>query len=146
PPSMLQGIGEYYGYCVLRAVPTGTHPAAAPDQLSPFHGPKIWWGSEKPLTLLGDGAPNPPDQRWDYFIRQAQSLAYNDYYSVAGCGLCDTYLYDPATLQVSQPIWWANDALYNKIPYDTYNHRSEVQVDGVNSYAPGGLSKELRNN
>src|SRR5438094_153908 len=36
--ALLDSIGVMHGYCVLRAVPAGTHPAAAPDQPSPFQG------------------------------------------------------------------------------------------------------------
>jgi len=143
--ALLDGLGSAFGYCVLRAVPTGTTPPAPPDQQSPFEGPAISWGVDRPYTLGQFGPPNPPDQKWDYLIKHPQSRAYNDYYTAASCGLCDTYLYDPVTLAVSNPIWWANAGLYFKIPYNSVQ-RSTVQVDGVNVYAAGGLTGTLRNN
>jgi hypothetical protein len=144
--TLLNSVSYSHGFCVLRAVPAGTHPAAAPDQLSPFQGPHIGWGRDRSTLLGAGGAPNPADQVWDAYISQAQSRAFDDYLSVGSCGLCDTYLYDPATFKASSVIWWANDALYSTISYDTYNRRSEVQIDGVDAYAPGAIKTDLRNN
>jgi hypothetical protein len=150
---LTQALGSALGYprpyCVMRAVPTGTSPAAPPDQVSPFQGPHVGWGEDRPNTLGVAGSPvNPPGTLWDYGIERAQAKAYNDYYSAGSCGLCDTYLIDPLTLQSTNAIWWANAALYKVVPFDG-GTRSEVRIDGVDVYNPGGLSggaNELKNN
>jgi hypothetical protein len=135
-------------YCVLRAVPAATFPAAAPDQASPFQGPHVAWGRTDPITLGPIGAPNPADQLFDFAINHAQSRGYNDYDSAGSCGLCDSYLFDPVTFKGSNPIWYENAALFANIP-NTPKTRSAVRVDGIDVYNPtsaGWANNALKNN
>jgi hypothetical protein len=134
-------------YCVLRAVPTGSTPAAAPDQPSPFQGPHLGWGSTKSMMLGPAGNPNPGSLISNYFADRAQPGAYNDYYSAGNCGLCETYLFTPGTFGSSQVIWYGNAALYRLVNGDSPT-RSSLQVDGVDAYAPGAIvnPNELVNN
>jgi hypothetical protein len=110
-------------YCTLRAVPTTTTPAAAPDAQSPWHGAEVGWGEVKHYFAdLGVA---------DYFIADAQSGAYNDYYAAASCGLCDTYLFAPGTKAPSNGIWWANSGLYKP---RGFANRMGVRIDGTDAY------------
>jgi hypothetical protein len=138
-------------YCVLRAVPAGTVPAAAPDQQSPFQGPHIGWGEADRDVVGLAGAPNPPDTMYYAYTSRAQPRAFNDYQDAGDCGLCDTQVFDPVSFKESNLIWYSNAALYPFIPWEGPSSRSEVQVDGVNVYAPGdlsgqGLGSTLRDN
>jgi hypothetical protein len=143
---VVAALGYPYPYCVLRAVPT----ASTPADPSPFQGPHVGAGMTKTLTVGADGgAVNPPDTVEDYYIRRAQSAAFNDYDSAGSCGLCDTYLQNPSTGATSNVIWWGNAALYRSLwsaPADT---RSGVRIDGVDSYNPSGAygnGKAFRDN
>ena len=120
-------------FCTLRAIPTGTVPAAPPGAPSAWVGTRIGWGSRELFTVGGGFAPTPADTGFDYFIGRAQSAAFNDYYSVASCGLCDTYLFVPDTKASSNPIWWGNDGLY--LHPTGVTGRSGVQIDGVPAYS-----------
>jgi hypothetical protein len=122
-------------YCVLRAVPAGTTPSAVPGSVTPWQGPEVGFGQAWNYSLGLGGAPNPPDTLKDYWISQSQAGAYDDYDSVSSCGLCDVWLHKPGTLERSNPIWWANDALYFHIPSAEPFTRSALQVDGLDAYA-----------
>jgi hypothetical protein len=130
---MMAALSYPHPYCVLRAVPTATTPAAPPGQASPFQGPHMGWGWIHTNTLGNGYDPNPADTPRDYYVERSQSRAENDYDSVASCGLCDTYLFDPVTLGKSNPIWWSNAALFGSISNGPTN-RTSVKVDGANAY------------
>ena len=146
--TLISKVGYPHPYCVLRAVPTGTQPAAQPDQSSPFEGPHVGWGEQRESTLGLAGAPNPPDTTYFAYTAQTQAQGYSDFQDAGSCGLCDGYLLDPLTYKPSNPLWWGNAALYQHISYGGESSRSEVQVDGVNVYDPGALSggSVLKNN
>jgi hypothetical protein len=138
-----------YPYCTLRAVPTGTIPAAAPDAVTPWAGPSIGWGYHKVNRLGAAFAPNPADTIFDYWMAQTQASAENDFDSVGSCGLCDTYLFQPGTKARANPIWWANGGLYAS-PIGVTG-RTAVNIDGVSAftgssaYSVGG-THQLANN
>jgi hypothetical protein len=119
-------------YCILRAVPTGSVPAAAPGSISPWTGPFVGWGQSK-LLPLGAGFGDNTDQLSDYFISRAQASALNDFDSIASCGLCDTWLYKPGDKTPSKPIWWSNAALFSNP--DGVSGRTAVRIDGVDAYS-----------
>ena len=135
--NLVAALGYPYPYCVLRAVPAGTTPADP----SPFQGPHIGAGGDKPFTLdLNGGAANPPGTIWDYKIKRTQSAAFNNYYSAGGCGLCETFLLHPVTGAASHMIWWSNAGLYRTVPYAPANTRSAVRIDGIDAYNPAGAA------
>jgi hypothetical protein len=120
-------------YCVLRAVPTGTVPAAPPGQASPWQGPSIGWGQAR-LQRVGSGyGSTPADTVYDYFLSRAQSGAMDDFDSISSCGLCDTYLFAPGTKAASNPIWWSNAAVFAN-PTGVAD-RGGLEVDGANAYS-----------
>jgi hypothetical protein len=132
---VVSALGYPHPYCVLRAVPAGTTPADP----SAFQGPHIGAGWVQTYTLgAGGGGVNPPETVVDYYIRRGQSAAFSDYDSAGSCGLCDTYLFHPATGAASNPIWWANGALYDNVPNAPSHTRSAVRIDGVDAYNPEG--------
>jgi Glucodextranase, domain B len=120
--------------CVLRAVPAG----AIPTDLSPFTGPQIAIdeldaGNSTPTdeeeTIIG--GPNSGDL-YDYFFFGAAFQGQADYLSMSSCGVCDTWAVDPTTSTLGSDLFFSNAALYDT---NIANNRSEVQVDGNNSYA-----------
>jgi hypothetical protein len=133
--ALVSALADPQAYCVLRAVPTGTAPAAPPGQASAFQGPHIGWGWAQTNPIGAGNDPNPAELLQDYYVSQAQAQAFNDYDSAGDCGLCDTYLFDPTTFARSNPIWWANAWLQYKVT-GSITPRSSVQVDGVDVYNP----------
>jgi hypothetical protein len=120
-------------FCMLRAVPAGTLPPGAPDQPSTWSGVFIGFG-EAGDTQVGLGyEPTSRDASYDYFVGQAQSGAYNDYYSSAGCALCDTWLFVPGSLTVSNAIWWSNSSLGPSAQSPAAS-RAFVRIDGADAY------------
>ena len=124
-------------YCVLRAVPAGTTPAAPPGQASTWQGPEVGFGKSEYLRVGPGNDPTPADTAYDYFRASAQAAAYNDYDSAGTCGLCDTYLFKPGTFDQSNPIWFANAAIYERIQDVIPYKRSAAQIDGVDAYSGG---------
>jgi Glucodextranase, domain B/PASTA domain len=148
--ALMDAIGDPEPYCILRAVPAGTVPAAPPGQASPWQGPSVGWGRHRNV-LLGSGfGSNPSALLIDFFISRAQSDAINDYDSIASCGLCDTWLFKPGTKAASNPIWWSNSALFAKP--DGLTTRSAVRIDGSDAYTSssgaytGWAGVEMRDN
>jgi hypothetical protein len=132
--AQLLALGYPRPYCVLRAVPTGTTPAAPPGA-SVWQGPEIGWGQNQVMTLGAGFDPNPADTVRDYFIGQAQSRAWNDADSVSSCGICDTYLFKPGTFEKANPIWYANGGIYYHLTSAFPSTRSALQADGIDVYA-----------
>jgi hypothetical protein len=142
--TLLQTLGYPHRMCTLRAVPAGTVPVAPPGAQSEWQGPSIGWGAKK-VYEVGDGFdPTPADAQWDYYYEQAQSRAFNDYDSAAGCGLCDTYVFAQGTDAPANAIWWGNAGLF-RTPRDVPD-RTAVKVDGINVYAgPSAHSSAVGN-
>jgi hypothetical protein len=130
--SLIDSFDKPHPFCMLRAVPTGTTPVAPPDMPSPWEGVFIAWGKHEFLRVGAGFGATPADTVYDYFVSRAQSKAFNDYWSIAGCGLCDTWLFQPGSQSPSNAIWWGNSALYTN-PSDV-STRSAVQIDGANAY------------
>jgi hypothetical protein len=118
---------------MVRAVPTGTTPSAPVDLPSEWQGMFVSLGWHKLYTVGTGHAPTPEGTVRDYYISRAQSGALNDFESIAGCGLCDTYLFVPGTMTASNPIWYANSGLW-AYPNGATG-RSAVQVDGASAYS-----------
>jgi hypothetical protein len=138
-----------YPYCTLRAVPTGTVPAAPPGAPSPWDGPSIGWSYRYLKTFDQAWGQNPATTLKDYWIAATQSEAMNDFDSAPSCGLCDTYLFQPGTKARANPIWWANSEL--NLTLAGYQDRTSVKVDGVNTYTSysayaQGLNHHLADN
>ena len=112
--------------CRLLAVPAGTNPS----DLTPFTGPVIGVG-ERDSNKVGSGANN--GKVVDYLLDAQQQTGAFDYASLGACGLSDGYLYD-STLRNTTITFGCNGALFaGESPSPT---RSELQIDGVNAYAP----------
>jgi hypothetical protein len=131
--ALMTTIGYPHPFCMLRAVPTGTNPAAAPDQPSEWEGVFVGLGYHSTYQVGSGYDPTPADTVYDYYVSRAQSGAMNDFDAAPSCGLCDTFLFVPGSQTVSNPIWYANGAL-DLYPHDV-NDRTGVQIDGVNVYS-----------
>ncbi|HWD85504.1 MAG TPA: hypothetical protein VG321_07115 [Solirubrobacteraceae bacterium] len=114
------------GYtCRLRAVPSGTAPTSG---LSSYSGPRISVGYINKDTT-GTGA------LYDYYAYAPQLSAADDYASYAGCGLDDSYLFDPSVIgQRDTTGFYCNDWADN--PTESNSSRTAVLVDGHPAYAP----------
>jgi hypothetical protein len=127
--------------CVLRAVVGGTTPAAPPGSASPFGGPHVYVGARQ-SNLVTSGPNN--GVAYDYYITRAQQGGFMDYDSLGGCGLDDSYVFDPTTGASSSALFYCNDWFYirNGAPTasagKTASTRSELRVDGVDAYASAG--------
>jgi hypothetical protein len=132
-------------FCLLRAVPAGTIPAAPPGQASVWTGVAVGWGQHRTIRLGASFAPAAPDTIDDFFLSRAQSGAMNDFYSLSSCGLCDTYLFAVGAKTPSNPIWWSNAAVFANP--DGVSGRNGMKIDGANAYsgASAYYNKELGN-
>ena len=130
--ALMSTIGYAHPFCMLRAVPTGTIPSAPADKPSEWEGVFVGWGYRSTYRVGSGYSPTPADTVYDYYVSRAQSGAMNDFNSIASCGLCDTYLFVPGSLTVSNAIWYANGAL-STYPYNV-DDRSSVLIDGANAY------------
>jgi hypothetical protein len=113
--------------CRLRAVPAGTTPA----DLTPFAGPVIGVGNRETSKVSG-GANN--GKAYDYNLDAQQQTAAFDYVSLGSCGLHDGFLYDPAYANTT--VTFACNAGLERADTPSTPTRSELQIDGVNAYAP----------
>jgi PASTA domain len=130
--SLLLTIGYPHPFCTLRAVPTGTQPAAAPGSPSAWAGPSVGWGRDD-LYRIGAGFdPTPPETVWDYGLSMAQPRAFNYLDSATSCGLCDTFLFAPGTKAISNSIWYVNGGIF-RVPYGVTD-RTGVIIDGLPAY------------
>ncbi|HEX6713053.1 MAG TPA: PASTA domain-containing protein, partial [Thermoleophilaceae bacterium] len=140
--TLINKLGTPHPFCMLRAVPTGTIPSAPPDMPSVWEGVFVGWGKAE-TDLLGSGfGANPADTQWDFFLSRAQSGAMNDFYSMGSCGLCDTYLFLPGSLFVSNPIWWANAGLFNSV--NDNPGRTSVRIDGAGAYTAANVRYDIQ--
>lgn len=113
--------------CQLRAVPAGTTPA----DLTPFAGPVIGVGDRETSKVSG-GANN--GKAYDYNLDAQQQTAAFDYVSLGSCGLHDGFLYGPAYANTT--VTFACNAGLERADTPSTPTRSELQIDGVNAYAP----------
>ena len=119
--------------CRIVALPTA---GGTPSDLGPFTGPR-YFGAERQAYTIGGIGPNA-DVVKDVFVSSAAPTLYADTESIAGGGAP----YDMAPIDDSgdlplyaEYLWYANAALYgtSSKPGET---RSQLQVDGVNAFAP----------
>jgi hypothetical protein len=113
--------------CTLRAVPAGTIPVS----LASFAGPVLATGSSRRLTL--SSGPNSGTLT-DYYTWGEQLTGGDDYDSYGSCGLCDGYLLN-SNLSLTTTTFFGND-WFSSRDAGSSSTRSEIQVDGVDAYAP----------
>ena len=119
------------GGCRVIAAPSGLPPA----DVAPFAGPR-YYGATRETTTVG-GGPSAGAVRNVYFGSTRPTLDA-DFTSIGNGGAP----YDMAPIDdsgdlpyFSQELWYANAALYAKSA-KTGETRSELQVDGINAFAP----------
>ena len=113
--------------CQLRAVPAGTKPA----DLTPFSGPVIGVGDRESSKISG-GTNN--GKTYDYSLDAQQQTAAFDYASLGSCGLHNGFLYD--STYANTTVTFACNAGLMAADGPVNPTRSELQIDGVNAYAP----------
>jgi hypothetical protein len=120
-----------YTLCRLRAVPVAP---GIPSNLSPFKGPLL--GGDSQSTYRIDTGPNASALDDFYFYAQQRQAAF-DYDSLTSCGIDDGYLMG-SDLDVATVTYYCNAWLWYYENFDDTNAstRSELQVDGKNSYGP----------
>ena len=123
------------GGCRVVAAPAGVPPA----DVTPFAGPR-YYGATRETTTVG-GGPSAGAVRNIYFGSTRPTLDA-DFTSIGDGGAP----YDMAPVDdsgdlpyFSQELWYANAALHAKSA-KTGETRSELQVDGVNAFAPYAAS------
>src|SRR3954454_8278495 len=112
--------------CVIRAIPAGAAPTAATN-LSTFTGPRTFLGEEQ-TSRDNFGI-------YDYYVFNSQTQGGMDFDSLGSCGLDDSFVYDPASLARSGPLFWCNAWLSSSNA--STPTRSLLQVDGRDAYVPG---------
>jgi Glucodextranase, domain B len=124
----------YEGPCVLRAVPVGNeeaHPPAAPSEEAgdPFQGPHIVGSRFRLFTESGIN--------YDYEFEPYSLSSFLDIESVGDCGLDYSNLFTQDFLIPSDHLFDCNAVLYSEDdPTSGPSTRSELQIDGANSYSP----------
>ena len=113
--------------CQLRAVPADTKPA----DVTPFSGPVIGVGDRQSSKVSG-GANN--GKTYDYSVDAQQQTAAFDYASLGSCGLHNGFLYDSAYANTT--VTFACNAGLVSADSPVRPTRSELQIDGANTYAP----------
>ena len=137
-----------FPYCVLRAIPAGDPTNYPPDAASAFAGPHVGTGIKGAFKVGGSGINK--DVVVDYYIGSGQAEGQMEYDSLASCGLDYSFVFDPTTLASSDPLYYCAGWVYIRNgcvtpdvgPLCVETTRSELQVDGVNTYLPYG-SKNL---
>jgi hypothetical protein len=121
--------------CVLRAVPHGDATQYAPGSPSPFVGPTLAIG-QRENRIIASGLNIGMLET--YYLYVAQLTGAFDYFSLGGCMVNDSYVFDPVTLEsVSLDLCdaWFNSANGQTFPLGyAAPTRSELQVDGANAY------------
>jgi hypothetical protein len=113
--------------CQLKAVPAGTTPV----DLTPFSGPVVGVGDRETSKISGGANDGKP---YDYSLDAQQLTAAFDYTSLGSCGVHNGFLYD-ATYANTTVTFACNAGLLGADSPATPT-RSELQIDGVNAYAP----------
>jgi hypothetical protein len=127
-------------YCVLRAVPAGDLTAYPPTGANDFAGPRIMTARMQTYKVGGAG-PNSSVVD-DFFIGVGQKEGYTDFYSLGGCALDWSFVFDPITLAQSSSLFYCNgwtedqDGCTTASATCTAATQSEIRVDGKNAYAP----------
>lgn len=124
-----------YRVCHLKAVPAGT----TPDPLTQYVGPRLLVGVKETHTITG--GPNN-GRAFDFNIEAQQLNGSFDYASLGGCGINDGYMLD-STDSVSTLTFYCNDFFTSG--GDISPDRSQLQIDGKNSY-PAGAMKDINPN
>ena len=113
--------------CQLKAVPAGT----TPSDLTPFSGPVVGIGHRETSKISG-GSNN--GKAYDYSLDAQQQSGALDYVALGSCGLHDGFLYDPTYANTT--VTFACNAGLDRADTPSAPTRSELQIDGMNAYAP----------
>jgi hypothetical protein len=126
-----------YELCRLRAVPIGP----VPSDLAPFAGPLVATGHKRTETI--ESGPNL-GKPYDYLLYAQQLSAADGYYSLSGCGLEDSSLFN-AELERTTTTFNCNDWFWSYENFEDENAstRSQIQVDGANAYGPAVAGYEI---
>jgi len=125
PAADLNRVGELT--CQLKAVPAGTTPV----DLTPFSGPVVGVGDRETSKISGGANDGKP---YDYSLDAQQLTASFDYVSLGSCGLHNGFLYD--STYANTTVTFACNAGLLAADSPTAPTRSELQIDGVDAYAP----------
>jgi Glucodextranase, domain B len=118
--------GPFMNVCRLRAVPHNANPANP----APFAGPIVAVGQLSHFSV--NGAPS------DVYYGAPQLAGADDYQGLGDCGLEDSFVVDPTTLQQSRRLFFCND-WYSALDNRNGPTRAGMQIDGWNAYAPGAV-------
>jgi hypothetical protein len=124
------------GGCRVVAVPAGVQPA----DVTPFAGPR-YYGATRETTTIG-GGPSAGALS-NFFVGGTRPTLDADFTSIGGGGapFDMTPVDDSGDLpRFSQELWYSNAAL-NAESAKAGETRSQVQVDGVNAFAPYAASR-----
>jgi hypothetical protein len=121
--------------CVLRAVPHGDATQYTPGSPSPFVGPTLAIG-QRENRIIASGLNAGTLESFD--IYDAQLTGAFDYFSLGGCTIGDSYVFDPVTFESVTLDFcnaWFNSANGTALPPGyAAPTRSELQVDKANAY------------
>src|SRR4051794_35638890 len=115
------------GPCIMRAIPTGVVPA----DKSPFGGPVV-------AMSYADSNTDSHGVIYDYYAFGGQFTGSFDYDSLGGCGVDDSYLYNPATFAYSTQFY-CNQWIASS---NSANTATGIQVGGENAYTPTAARNE----
>lgn len=115
--------------CVLRAVPAGNKEEHAPGNADAFSGPRV---ARSFFEIFSQSSV-----AYDYEQEFLMLGAYLGVDSVGDEGLYYSYLFAPETLAKSESGFYNNASLQiENQPSSGSTTRSELQIDGMNAYAP----------
>ena len=117
--------------CVLRAVPVGDVASHPPAQGAPFQGPRVVTSS----FSFSPTAAGPTGYTYDAV--SSTLTGYMEFVSLGNCGLQNSGLWNTETLEENGGPFFCNAPLFEGDT--TIGKRSDLQVDGVDSYSPPGL-------
>jgi hypothetical protein len=118
--------------CVLRAVPHGDAGAHPPGTASNFTGPFLGQGSRFVNTISG-GAND--GTQYDFDREQGAQRGLVSVFAATDLGLNSANLWTQPLLDPSQGIWFGDAYFFYQPSFD--HTRSELRVDGLDSYGPG---------
>jgi hypothetical protein len=132
-----------YAYCVLRAIPAGDATDYPPNAASAFAGPHVGNGYKRGSYKVAATGINK-DIVDDYYIGVGQAKGQMEYDSLGSCGVDYSFVFDPVTLASSDPLYYCAGWIHDRdgcrtgdvTPQCVEATRSELQVDGVNTYLP----------
>jgi Glucodextranase, domain B/PASTA domain len=128
--------------CVLRAVPHGDSTDYPPGTSSHFEGPTLAIGHLS-NTTVSSGTNSGRLEFYDLYDSQLRGGF--DFSSLGDCTISGSFTYDPVTFGANTTDLddcnaWFNSANGLTAAGFAPPTRSELQVDGANAYAPGGIS------